>query len=211
MAFPYAGKPIAKWPQITKTLIDRHPLKKQEIIDTVLSAWHLIFKKSVIGGMLRIGVDLFPQPQVIGNFLHELVPYLFEKRYPGVWRRDRAASEKDLVHEPDDVFSVEIKTSSSSKGVFGNRSFSQESQARPDKKAKSGYYLTINYPPVHKLRKVEPIKLIRFGWLDHQDWQGQDAASGQQASLRPEVLRLKLLTIYPAEDDLRELVRSFSK
>jgi hypothetical protein len=138
-----------------------------------LSAWDLIFKKSVIGGLLRIGVDLFPQPQIIGEFLHELVPLLLERRYPGRWRRDHAANEKDMVYEPDKSFSVEIKTSSSSKGIFGNRSFSQESKARPEKKEKSGYYLTINYPPVHKLRRVEPIKLIRFGWLDHEDWQGQ--------------------------------------
>jgi hypothetical protein len=116
-----------------------------------------------------------------------------------------------MVYEPDNSFSVEIKTSSSSKGIFGNRSFSQESAERPEKKEKSGYYLTINYPPIHKLRQIEPIKLIRFGWLDHKDWQGQRAASGQQASLKPEVLALKLLTIYPEEDDLDKILRFYLK
>ena len=125
--------------------------------------------------------------------------------------RNRTANEKDIVYEPDPAFSIEMKTSSSAKGIYGNRSFSQESVPRPEKKEKSGYYLTVNFPPIHKLLAVEPVRLIRFGWLDHSDWQGQRAASGQQASLRPEVLRLKLLTIYPEQDDLYAIAKAYSK
>jgi hypothetical protein len=211
MTSPYAGKPVSAWPGITEHLVSRHPLKKKELVSTVLRAWELIFKKSVIGGLLHIGVDLFPQPQILGDFLHELVPLILERRYPGQWRRDRAANEKDMFYEPDDSFSVEIKTSSSRRGIFGNRSFSQESKARPEKKAKSGYYLTINFPPVHKLRRVEPITLIRFGWLDHADWEGQEAASGQQASLKTEALKYKLVTLYPEEEGPTEVMKTHSK
>ncbi|WP_180886422.1 ScaI family restriction endonuclease [Ruegeria sp. THAF57] len=40
------------------------------------------------------------------------------------------------------------------------------------------------------------VKLIRFGWLDHTDWIGQKAATGQQARLRPESDRYKLKRLY---------------
>jgi len=36
---------------------------------------------------------------------------------------------------------------------------------------------------------------IRFGWLDHEDWMGQKAASGQQSRLSSDVEKLKLLQI----------------
>jgi len=168
----------------------------QELTDAALEAWRLIFEESVIGGSLRIGTDLYPQPQVIGDFLHELIPLVVEKTHPGEWRRDQLASEKDLVCLIDPAYSIEIKTSSSPKGIYGNRSFSQVGKARPAKKEKSGYYLAINFSPIHRLRAAGRITLIRFGWLDHEDWTGQAAASGQQASLRPEVLLGKLRTIY---------------
>jgi hypothetical protein len=194
---PYSGKPEEEWPQITRDLIARYPLKVDEIAKAVLDAWELIFKESVIGGKLKIGVDVFPEPQILGSFLHELVPRLLEEAFPGKWRRDRAANEKDIVYESDAFYSTEIKTSSHATGVFGNRSFSQIGKARPAKKGKSGYYRIINYPEVHISKKVKPIKLIRFGWIDHNDWAGQVAATGQQAKLTKAVLLGKLITIYP--------------
>ena len=196
MPSPYDSEPPCNWLAVTKTLIDQHPLKPSELVEAVLMAWKLIFTDSVIGGKIKIGVDVFPQPQILGDFLHELIPLLLEEKYPQLWRRDRAAGEKDLVYLPDKSYSIEIKTSSSPKGIFGNRSFSQASVSRPQKKDKSGYYLAVNYPPVHKQRAVSPITMIRFGWLDHEDWQGQAAASGQQASLSPQVLEGKLLIIH---------------
>jgi hypothetical protein len=196
MASPYAKRKVADWPKVTKRLIDRHPLPRSEIVATVLEAWDLIFTQSTVGGHLRLGADLFPRPQILGEFLHELVPYLLEVQYPGIWRRDQAAHEKDLVYIPDGAFSVEMKTSSSRRGAYGNRSFSQPSESKSAKKEKSGYYLIINFPPVHTLKRVEPISLIRFGWLDHEDWTGQKAPSGQQASLSPDVLLGKLEALY---------------
>ncbi|MGK7921714.1 MAG: ScaI family restriction endonuclease [Trichodesmium sp.] len=37
--------------------------------------------------------------------------------------------------------------------------------------------------------------LVRFGWLDQDDWQGQVAATGQQARLSSDVERYKLLEL----------------
>ncbi|MCU0544097.1 MAG: ScaI family restriction endonuclease [Oscillatoriaceae cyanobacterium Prado104] len=39
------------------------------------------------------------------------------------------------------------------------------------------------------------INLVRFGWIDREDWQGQKAATGQQAKLSPDVERYKLLEL----------------
>jgi len=38
--------------------------------------------------------------------------------------------------------------------------------------------------------------MIRFGWLDHTDWIGQKAATGQQSRLAPETYDLKFKTLY---------------
>src|ERR1700730_12986150 len=109
MQSPYEGKPVTEWEAITKELLELHPLKpltSEELVKTVLEAWEVICKDSVIGGRLKIGIELSPQPQVLGDFLHELIPYLLEKKYPKIWDRDSAANEKDIVHIPDDQFSV---------------------------------------------------------------------------------------------------------
>ena len=84
--------------------------------------------------------------------------------------------------------------------VFGNRSYSKkgskketEKVKKPKKKVKvndkdiktnqrkekSGYYLTINYSSDNK-----GINLIRFGWVDHDNWEGQRSSSGQSAKLK---------------------------
>ncbi len=90
-----------------------------------------------------------------------------------------------------------MKTSSSKRSIYGNRSYTQKSTtSRRMKKNKSGYYLAINF---EKLSKSNPpterpkITLVRFGWLDQDDWQGQVAATGQQARLSSDVERYKLL------------------
>lgn len=188
---PYHRIPPDRWPAVTKRLIARHPLEPAELSEVVLSAWEAIFK-SRIGGF-AIGRHIKPKPQIMGFLLHELIPLAFSALYPGVWRPEAAAAEKDLVHIPDDIFSIEIKTSSNPSKIFGNRSYAQ-----PDvtsKKVKAGYYLAINFGKFGSKERPK-ITLIRFGWLDASDWRGQQAASGQQASLPPLVERGKLLPIY---------------
>lgn len=192
---PYAGVAELEWSDVTRRLIADHPLDTDELVAVVLRCWEGIFETK-IAGRLHIGKDIFPSPQILGSFLHELIPVELEALHPGVWRREVTAAEKDLVYVPDDRFSVEIKASSQAH-IYGNRSFAQKSQARAGKKDKSGYYLAVNFPPVHKLKRVAPVTMIRFGWLDIEDWQGQAAASGQQASLSKAVREGKLLTLHP--------------
>jgi len=75
----------------------------------------------------------------MGFFLHELIPLQLAFLYPQIWRQGLATNEKDVVCLVDDSFSIEIKTSSSVKNIYGNRSYSQVSDT--SKKSKSGYYL----------------------------------------------------------------------
>lgn len=98
-----------------------------------------------------------------------------------------------MVFIPDDRFSIEIKTSSSPRNIYGNRSYAQTGQ--PPKKSKSGYYLAINFEKFTPGIKNPRILLVRFGWLDHEGWIGQSAATGQQARLSPAVERNKLITL----------------
>jgi hypothetical protein len=162
----------------------------------VLGSWKAIFQSSIGPRKFRIGKDIFPKPQILGFLLHELIPLEFQSRHPKDWRPEQTAADKDLVHLKEAKFSVEIKTSSSSSSIYGNRSFAQEGGSA--KKDKSGYYLAINFGKCTKSTPNPQITGIRFGWLDHSDWLGQKAATGQQARLAPEVESGKLLKIYPA-------------
>ena len=161
-----------------------------ELKKVVLSSWLSILDTSIAN--YKIGIDIFPTQQMIGFFLQQLISLHFEKKYPKMWRGEETASDKDMVCLIDDEFSIEIKTSSNPKKIFGNRSYAQASSKA--KKKKSGYYLAINNQPIKKNTTPKVLK-IRFGWLDHDDWMGQASATGQQASLSPEVEKFKLLEI----------------
>ena len=193
MTSPYAGIPVEGWAAKTRQLIEEHPLDHREIYEVVLQVWDDIFASKIGRKPFRFGVDLFPRPQIMGFFLHELIPLEFQYRYPGLWRRERKSGEKDLVYLPDHHFSVEIKTSSSTRSIYGNRSYAQKGQL--SKKDKSGYYLAINFQKLTDEVRDPQINLVRFGWLDHEDWQGQAAATGQQARLTRDVERFKLLEL----------------
>lgn len=128
-------------------------------------------------------------------FLHELIALEFGRRYPNRWRGDIRKDEKDLVFLPDVGYSVEIKGSSDPNNVYGNRSYAQPGAV--GRKGKSGYYLTVNFQSFSPSRLRPSVTKIKFGWLDHTDWRGQAAATGQQASLTLEAKANKLVQIFP--------------
>nr|DAW59002.1 MAG TPA: ScaI restriction endonuclease [Caudoviricetes sp.] len=197
MNSPYNGLSNNQWKSKTEELVRLHPLAMEELIAVVLEAWEGIMQTK-IAGKLAIGVDIFPQPQIIGNYLHELIPIILEQKYSGQWSRDVHKDDKDLVYIPDCRFSVEIKTSSNPNNVYGNASYGKEDSSSVSSKSGDGYYLTINF---EKFQLGNPsyrpeIRKIRFGWIDHSDWHSQAASSGQQAHISPEVRDNKLLLIY---------------
>lgn len=192
MPSPYLNIPQGEWRAVTEALLDAHPLDRAEIVEVVTSSWNAIFE-SRLAGKFEIGRDIFPKPQIMGFLLHELVPLEFASRYPGTWRPEKDKKDKDIVFVPDYNMSVEIKTSSSPTSIFGNRSYAQATD-NPGK-SKDGYYLAINFGKFAGHQRPEIVR-IRFGWLDHTDWLGQKAASGQQARLSPAVEQSKLLLLY---------------
>ncbi len=198
---PYFGVPAEQWADRTRDLIAEYPIEPKEVVQIVLRSWDAIFD-STLGDGFRIGVHIFPTPQIMGTLLHELIPLEIETHTGGQWRAQRTAAEKDLLYVPDVRFSTEIKTSSDTSRIYANRSYGQEADT-PGKKAKSGYYIAVNFdkwpvvetsPAPEQIRPA--IRAIRIGWIDHTDWIAQKAATGQQSSLPPLVENSQLLTFY---------------
>jgi len=194
MVSPYKDLPPEKWLNVTRRLVKEHPLKDSEIVEVVLAAWDSIFASRIGTRAFHIGQDIFPKPQIMGFFLHELIPLELAARHPKSWRGERSSGEKDIVYIPDDKYSIEVKTSSNPNHIFGNRSYAQK--ATTNKKAKSGYYLAVNFEKFSGSSKRPNILLIRFGWLDSTDWIGQKAATGQQSRLSSQVETYKLLELF---------------
>lgn len=192
---PYLDVSEDSWARITEDLISKFPTPTNEIVEIVLGSWESIFATKIGLSGFSIGVDIFPAPQIMGFFLHELIPLEFESRYPNVWSRDHSGYGKDIVCISEAQFGCEIKTSSHKSKIFGNRSHAQEGKST--KKDKSGYYLAVNFEKFGTDGGSLPkIRRIRFGWLDSLDWVGQTAATGQMASLSGAVERFKLKTLY---------------
>ncbi|WAC42343.1 ScaI family restriction endonuclease [Pedobacter sp. SL55] len=209
MRSPYFNVPTEGHLKVTNKLIEDHPLKKMEIVDAVLKSWEQIFVSKI--GPLSIGIDIFPSPQVMSNILHELIPYNLAALVGNDVRIGKSKNEKDIEYLPNPDFSIEVKTSSHNTDIFANRSYAQPS-FNSGTKNKNGYYIAVNIEKFdldedgieikakfdEKGSLVYPkIRKIRFGYLEHNDWIAQNAATGQQARLTPAAKRTKLLQIYP--------------
>ena len=192
MNSPFKNLPVSKWEEITTRLIDDFPLSRDYLVHTVIRSWNDILKTKI--GNLSLLQDIRPKPQIMGFFLHELVSHRIGEDNTKEWRKEKTADDKDVVCIFNQSYSFEIKTSSNKNRIFGNRSYSQETQS--NKKSKSGFYLAINFEAFNDKNNIPRVRLIRFGWIDHEDWQGQIAASGQQARLSTDVETKKLLTVY---------------
>jgi ScaI restriction endonuclease len=193
-SYPYKNIPIEDWLKVTNQLIDQHPLDKNDIVEIILYAWDEIFNASI--GGLKIGSDFMPNPQMLGFFIETLTAIFLAKKYPTIWKHGKTKEEKDIVCLSDTYFSIEVKSSSSPKQIFANRSYAQE-QSDTSTKNKNGYYLTINFE-----KTVAPIlpkiTLIRFGYIEHSDWRAQKSEKGQQASLSPDVYKHKFIVLHEA-------------
>ncbi|TDF82948.1 ScaI family restriction endonuclease [Pseudomonas sp. H9] len=195
MSSPYLGQPVENWPCITNKLIEDHPLEESQIVECCLAAWNDIYYSKIGRHGFRIGVDIFVRPQIIGALLHELIPAEIVASNPGLWQREQRYDDKDIVYIPNSNYSIELKTSSNASKIFGNRSYAQA--PTESKKSKDGYYLTINFEQIKERSDSPPdITIIRFGWIDHTDWIGQAAETGQQARLSKDAYAYKLKTLY---------------
>jgi hypothetical protein len=193
MKDPYSSD-FATWAKTTDKLLRRYPLAMDELTKVVLSSWEDIFHSKVGERNYQIGRDIWPEPQIIGFLLHELVPLNLAASYPGKWERCRTAAQCDAVFLADDDWSFEIKTSSSRNGIFGNRSYAHISKSAM--KRRGSFFLAVNFGKFGDRATRPEITLIRFGWLGSKDCVGQKAQSGQQAHLTKEAKAYKLRIIY---------------
>lgn len=191
---PYEGEDKSKWYEVTKKLIKEHPLDMEVVKNIVLESWEEIFTITNSSNDFKIGENVYPKPQMMGFFLEELIAKKIHKLDPEVWVGDSTGYSKDLENISDSKYSVEIKTSSSSKNIYGNRSYGQKGKAA--KKSKDGYYLAVNFENFTTKGTRPKITMIRFGYLNYTDWIGQKAQTGQQARIKSEVEKVKLLPIY---------------
>jgi hypothetical protein len=192
MQNPFPENP-KEWVVITEKLLKGFPIQMTELVEIVLASWEDIFHSRIGTKAYQIGRDIWPEPQIMGFLLHELIPLNLAASYPKQWRRGASANECDAVYVPNVEFSFEIKTSSSAKGVFGNRSYTQISKTAS--KRRGSFFLAVNFGKFLSGGRPE-ISLIRFGWLGAADWIGQKAQSGQQAHLTKEARAYKLRIIY---------------
>lgn len=195
---PYKNIPQKLWTKKTLQLINVHPLK-DEIVPIVLWAWNTIFDSSL--GGYQIGKDIFPEPQIMGFFLHDLIALRLANIYPQDYKLGNAKYEKDITNIKDESLSIEIKTSSNPNKIFANRSYAQPQKGN-EKKHKDGYFLAINFEKFTSTNSAPKIRLIRFGYLEHSDWIAQQAATGQQAHLAPETYTSKFITLYDYTKDI---------
>lgn len=190
MASPYAGKPVTQWADTTRDLVQAHPLTLTTIHDAAQAAWARLWNTTVGDAALGFPfAEADPPATVVGYFFEKLFAKELATRLPGHWRGGKG-SEKDLHCLSDVSKSVEMKASGQlGYKVYGNRSYGQQVEnADAAKKDKSGYYITINF-------YGQTLTMLRFGWIDADDWQAQKSATGQMAGLGDDVYRCKLMTI----------------
>ncbi|NQN54477.1 ScaI family restriction endonuclease [Streptococcus suis] len=197
--FPYENVEESEWKSVTERLIEEFPIEMETLRKIVLDSWNELFTISNATRDFAIGKTIFPKPQILGFFLEEIVTQKIHKLDPKTWVPDPTGYSKDLENVREPKYSIEIKTSSSPKNIYGNRSYGQKGDS--SKKSKDGYYLAINFEKFDSknLLKRPEITLIRFGYLNYTDWISQSASTGQQARIPAHIESVKLLPIYVRE------------
>lgn len=196
MKSPYENKNVSEWKQITENLLAQNPIyeKREELVKIIFDSWKCIFESKICA--LQLGKDFIPSYSNLGFFIENLTALKLAEKYTTQWKHGKDKNEKDIVCLDNSDFSIEVKSSSSSKYIFGNRSYAQ-AESKKATKEKSGFYLAINYEKFKKNNlEVPQIVLIRLGFVEHSDWRAQKSAKGQQARLSSEVYEGKFITLY---------------
>ena len=190
MTSPYLGKPVEQWAGVTDSLLSGHLLTPDQILEAAQVSWDRLWGTTVGNAELGFAfAELEPPATIVGYFFEKLFAKELSKRFPGVWRPG-TGSEKDLHCVTNESMSVEMKSSGQlGYRVYGNRSYGQKVEnSTAAKKDKSGYYITINF-------WGQTLTLLRFGWIDADDWQAQKSPTGQMAGLGDAVYQYKLVPI----------------
>lgn len=188
---PYSGRPESSWLGITQRLVNSQPLKRGTLLEAAVAAWTTLWQTTLGSGQTSVRLSELQVPAtIVGYFFEILLTRELERHNPTLWRGSRSKDEKDLVYLPDQSCSIEIKTSGQAGfKIYGNRSYRQKSANELlIKKEKSGFYITANFFQT-------TLTLLRFGWIDAEDWEPQKAQTGQMAGLKQAVYEHKLLPL----------------
>ncbi len=172
----------------TQHKVDQFPIAMDVLKGLVLEAGHILLQENLFGKTLKEVIDAAPNK---GSFIGQLFPFALNKllveRYPTIFRPEEHLYEKDVVCIIDRSYDFEIKVSTSSENIVGNKSYASDGGY----KDKSSFYLAVNFN-----RDTYAVDLIRFGWLDITDWSINDSANGQGSRVKTLPLRSKMITIY---------------
>src|SRR5580692_3217702 len=106
MKDPYPSE-VSKWSKTTEKLLAAYPLPMPELVKIVLASWEDIFHSRIGSRNYQIGRDIWPEPEIMGFLLHELVPLNLAATYPGKWQRCQVAGQCDALYLPNDDWSFE--------------------------------------------------------------------------------------------------------
>ena len=91
---PYKGVRPTQWASRTKKLLGEFPLQGGQIVNPILEAWDGIFESKIGRHGIQVGKDIFPTPQIMASYLHELIPLEFAALYPGKWLETRMQAKR---------------------------------------------------------------------------------------------------------------------
>ena len=191
----------------TIKLIKKLPIKITKIKDIVKNSWKDIFTIKDNEGLINIGNNTHPKPQIMGFFLEYLIAKKFEKLDKNMWKFDPTGYSKDIVNLKKPKLSIEIKSSSNPKRIYGNRSYSYKGKNNyRSKKSKNSFYLAINFEKFkiknNLINKRPNLRLIRIGYLKQSDWDSQASQNGQASHIPKAIENVRLLEIYPKLDPI---------
>lgn len=178
--------------------VGSHPLGEEELLSVVFGAWD-----ELVGAITPTGVNLVSElgiaPRAIGDLLEKLIARGLAELQLGEWHGGEGWHQKDVVCVANDRYSFEIKTSTRPSGLDGNKCYAPAAGARArtptSRKSMCGYYLVVNYEDPRKTADPR-VRLIRFGWLDREDWVAQGSALGQRSRVPRCDAERQLVTLY---------------
>lgn len=163
------------------------PIEPETLAECALESWREVWASRIGGEEHGIRLADWRAPaSVIGLLFEGMLARSLARRQPGEWRQGARKGEPDLVYLPRPESSVQLKTSGQGGiRIYGNRSYATPPSTAGAKGAKDGFYLTCNFLD-------SSLYLLRFGWLNHEDWIPQQSETGQAATLGAEAYRSKL-------------------
>lgn len=169
-------------------LLKEYPLSSDKIIKYCEQTLEIIknIEINIIDDKIKLS-DLELHGSAYGGLIDRILSNLIVKNEL-YWEKPTKKNQKDIVYKKNINYSVEIKScGQKNTKVFGNAS-SNLYKKNKEEKSMDGYYITINY-------YKGDLYLIRFGWLDKEDWKSQDKG-GQQARITDFAYQNKLKILY---------------